>query len=186
VIAFDERKFTFIVNILSIILGIAISLLGYFFYKELITFICIFVGVLLILINIYPLVAYSKLMKDSKIYIVDFIITIGFILLGGMFIINHGLAMSIVFGAYCIVFPIIRIIISKQKKRQFKREIPLFIIGALMFFNVSDEVFRFALVGVGILLALLGFINIILSKVVYKKIHDDPNLIDVNYEDIQE
>lgn len=185
-IIYDERKMALAINIISIIIGLAIGLLGYFCYKDLITFICIFIGIMIILINIYPLQAYFKLMKENKIYTIDFIISICFIALGFMFIFMQGTAISIVFGVFCIILPIIRIIIAKQKKRQLKREIPLFIIGALMLFNIREQIFRFALVGFGAILVIIGIVNIILSNLVYKKQNEDPNLIDVDYKNIDE
>lgn len=183
-IMYDSKKITLTINIISIVIGTVIACLGIWCYEEFIEFICIAIGIGMVLINGFLLFIYAKAVEADKRFIFDLVIATINVILGMLFIFNHGLAVSIVFGVFLIVLPIIRIIISDNKKNQLIKEIPFFIIGALMLFNVADVVFRIAIIAFGGILVIIGIVNIILSNITVKPKKNNDDALDVEIREI--
>jgi len=157
----NSKKISIISSIILMIIGILIALLSYFSYDTFIHVICIFLGIFIILLNIYPTLKYSSLMTQDNRYIPHFIIALSFLIIGILFIFSHGFVLSIITTTFLILLPIIRIILADNKKIQFLKEIPLLIIGIMVFFNVFDNIFRYVLITSGGVLFILGLVYLI-------------------------
>ena len=160
--------------IASIIIGTLITLLAVFAFDAIISVIFFMIGFGIVLSNIFPLMIASQNLNVSKIYIFDFCSSLIGIILGVLFMFNHSLAISISFGVYLILIPLIRILTSHNKLEQLKMEIPSFIIAILLFCNVLDEILRVGLIVIGSIIIILGVINLIL-ELIYRSKHKNDN-----------
>lgn len=174
----NSKKFLIVSSIIVMLVGILISLLAYFSYDTFIHIICILLGIVIILFNIYPVMKYSSLMTQDKRYIPHFIIALAFLIIGVLFIFSHGFVISIITAVFLLILPIIRIIMAVDKKNQFLREIPLLVIGIMVFFNVFDGIFRYVLIASGGIIFILGLIFFISIFVNKKDKNKDNGVID--------
>lgn len=178
----STKRVSIIFSIILMVVGILISLLSYFSYDVFIHVICIILGIIIILLNIYPVMVYSSLMTQDKRFLPNFIISLSFLIIGILFIFSHGFVLSIITTVFLIILPIIRIILVEDKKSQIIKEIPLLIIGVMVFFNIFDGVFRYVLIASGALLFVLGLVYLIYS-LTHKEKTDD-NIIDAEIKEI--
>lgn len=174
-----DKTISLVSGVVGIIFGIIITMLGILYYDLIMSLICIFIGSIIILFNILPLIVYAKQMTQDKRYILHFIMALCYILLGGYFIYDHGYVSSIIFGSILLIFPLIRILMAKNHFERFIQEIPLLIIGTLLFFNFSEIIFRIAFITFGISAVILGFLNIVYTMLTKKEIIKDEEIIEV-------
>ena len=140
---------TIVIGAIGILVGIMFAFLASFALAV----ICIICGVLTLLSGIPQLVgAVSGLIKKEKLAIVDLIMSIVTVAVGLMLIFSRNELIMIIVGAYLIVFPVIRILIAKEKMAQLKSELLAIILGVAL-----------VLIGPG---AALGFIFKIAGAVV--------------------
>lgn len=158
----SNRRIALFFGVIGIIIGVVLTLGGILYYNQFVNPICISIGVAIVLVNIFPLIISYKEMKYNKRYLYNFIVTIIFIILGIVFAINHTMVISFVFGFFLIVLPLIRIIVARDKLKRFLNELPLLLLGTLLFFNVTDLLFQIAIVAFGIGLVIISGLNIIL------------------------
>ncbi|RIA64721.1 hypothetical protein EI71_01987 [Anaeroplasma bactoclasticum] len=179
----SNKRLSLFFGVIGVILGVVLTLVGILYYEEFVQVICIFIGAIIILVNIFPLLISAKEMKHSKRYAYNFIVSLSFIILGAIFIFNHGFVLSVILGSLLIIFPLIRIILARDHKRQFLTEIPLLALGIALFFNAGDLLFQIALITFGIVLAVLSLINIVLLMIHTKSFED--TVIDVESEEVE-
>ncbi len=179
----SNKRLSLFFGVIGVILGVVLTLVGILYYEEFVQVICIFIGAIIILVNIFPLLISAKEMKHSKRYAYNFIVSLSFIILGAIFIFNHGFVLSVIFGSLLIIFPLIRIILARDHKKQFLTEIPLLALGIALFFNVGDLLFQIALITFGIVLAVLSLISIVLLMIHTKSFEDA--VIDVESEEVE-
>jgi hypothetical protein len=179
----SNKRLSLYYGVIGVILGVVLTLVGILYYEEFVQVICIFIGTIIILVNIFPLLISAKEMKHSKRYAYNFIVSLSFIILGAIFIFNHGFVLSVILGSLLIIFPLIRIILARDHKRQFLTEIPLLALGIALFFNSGDLLFQIALITFGIVLAVLSLINIVLLMIHTKSFED--TVIDVESEEVE-
>jgi hypothetical protein len=71
-------------------------------------------------------------MKKEKMAIVDLVMSIVTVIVGLMLIFSRNEIIMIVVGAYLIVFPVIRILIAKEKMAQLKSELLAIVLGVAL------------------------------------------------------
>ena len=160
-------------GVIGMVLGITLALIGILYYDYFLHAICISVGIVIILVNIYPLLFSFKEMKYNKRFIYMFITSLIFILLGIAFIINHDMIISIIFGIFLILLSFIRILLAKNHKMRFLHEVPYILLGLALVLNISHVIFQIAIVAFGILLA--RYSGLYLLLIVFGKIKRNDN-----------
>ena len=114
-------------------IGILVGIMFAFLANVALTVICIICGILTLLSGIPQLVgAVSGLMKKEKMAIVDLVMSIVTVIVGLMLIFSRNEIIMIVVGAYLIVFPVIRILIAKEKMAQLKSELLAIVLGVAL------------------------------------------------------
>jgi uncharacterized membrane protein HdeD (DUF308 family) len=121
----SRKSWNLTIGIIAIISGIVFIVLGivnYDFFRE---FLCVIIGIGMIVTNI-PAVIFSlyNLGYDKKrnLMFLSGIIGIG---LGSFYIPFHGTVMSIICGAFLLILPTVRIIFEEKHFEQFKKEIAI-------------------------------------------------------------
>ena len=160
-------------GVIGMVLGITLALIGILYYDYFLHAICISVGIVIILVNIYPLLFSFKEMKYNKRFLYMFITSLIFILLGIAFIINHEMIISIIFGVFLILLSFIRILLAKYHKMRFLHEVPYILLGLALVLNISHVIFQIAIVAFGILLAMYSGLYLLL--IVFGKIKRNDN-----------
>ena len=152
----NRKKWNILFGSISIIAGFLFIFLGIFQYDFFREFLCVIIGIGMIVTNI-PAVIFSlyNLGFDKKrnLMFLSGIIGIG---LGAFYIPFHGTVMSIVCGSFLLVLPTIRIIFEEDHFEQFKKEIVLYMIGLFLTLNMLDYMFKVIVVGVGVFLVVGG------------------------------
>ena len=144
------RRSSLASSIILMVFGLLIALLSVFSFDGLANFICVCIGLLIIIVNIFPLIMAISLVEHDRRYIPDLVLTLISIVVGIVFMVDRkNIIISIVLAFILIILPIIRIIMSDNKKEKFKEELPLLIIGLLLAFNVGDKIFQIALISFG-------------------------------------
>ena len=132
----DKRNLYF--GVIGMVLGITLALIGILYYDYFLHAICIAIGIVIILMNIYPLLFSFKEMKYNKRFVYMFVTSLIFILL------------------------------AKNHKMQIYHEVPYILLGLALALNISHLIFQIAIVALGILLAMysgLYFLLIVLGKI---------------------
>ena len=161
-------------SIILMVFGLLIALLSVFSFDGLANFICVCIGLLIIIVNIFPLIMAISLVEHDRRYIPDLVLTLISIVVGIVFMVDRkNIIISIVLAFILIILPIIRIIMSDNKKEKFKEELPLLIIGILLAFNVGDKIFQIALISFGGLIFIYGIIGLIINIKDEKSKDDD-------------
>lgn len=160
----NRKKLNLIFGIFSILTGILFIILGVFQYDFFREFLCVIIGIGMIVTNI-PAIIFSlyNLGYDKKrnFMFLSGIIGVG---LGAFYIPFHGTVMSIICGSFLLVLPTIRIIFEENHFEQFKKEIVLYIIGIFLTLNMLDVMFKLLVVGAGIVLIVWGIFMIVTSS----------------------
>lgn len=180
-----RHPYLLISSIISLVMGL---MLLFSDYTRIINFIYFIVGGGLIVTGI------SKILMENysrdKTYVYDGIVNI---LVGVMIMFVHNIIVTIILGAIFIVFPLLRIFRSTDKKSSFKRELPLLIIGLVIALSgdLIAEVFIKFLGALFILFAIYLFINIFTGKISFIKFSyhstqeekSQSDVIDVDFEE---
>lgn len=129
--------------------------------------------------------------SNESSYVYDGIVNI---VIGVAIMFVHDLIISVILGVLFVIFPIIRIYKSVDKKERFKQELPLLIIGLVIALS-GDLIGNIFVKALGVLLILLAvylFICIFTDKIRIIKItrgketkvkNNKDNVIDVEYEE---
>lgn len=181
-----KKELGIISSIFFIILGAIIALLSIFAFNIVLDIFFVCVGIIIILMNVFPLVVAITLVSQDNRYITDIVFSGIAIILGTLFIFNHDTAVSIVFAVFLVVMPLIRIVLAKDKVKQAKKEIPLFIVAAVLLTNeilkavtntdIIYEITKWTIASIGILIALYGVVKLVITLV--KKEPEDDDDID--------
>ena len=114
------------------LLGIALGLLLILLPVDLLLkIVFIIIGVITILSAIPSLVLGLSTFreKSGKLALISAVLSI---LMGILLIFDLGTVLTIVIGVYFLVFPIVEIVLAKDRMRQFKSELPKLIIGVVL------------------------------------------------------
>lgn len=179
----NKNNIALFLGFAGIIVGFLITLLGLFYYDAFMNFIFICIGVIMVLVNIFPLLLSAREMKYNKRFAYNFFVTLSFVILGIIFIFDHDIILSIVFGSFLIVLPLIRVILARNHKKQFLNELPLLLLGTVLFFNFRDSLFHVAIVSFGIVLALISLGNVAFYIIKNKDSNDE--IIEVEAKEVK-
>ena len=161
----DFKKIMLIIGVIIFSLGMFFLFMAIFSFEVLNHIICIFIGILIILVCILPIIILIEKISFDKMHIIDLILTIGLIITAIVFFPIHNMGMSIALGSYLIVLPVVRIIINDNKLQTFKENIMFIIIGALLFFKIAEPTFQVAVIAISGVMILLSIIMIIQSLI---------------------
>ena len=178
-----NRSKGFIAGILSIIFGALLIILSIFAFKDLKNIIFVTIGVLLIVIN--SLFLLVTLLDSNRYYLVfNLIFEIIGIVLGILFLNNDNTAVIIIVGCYMILFPIVRIFLSNDKKARLINELPSLIIGILLilFSFALDDILKIVTIVIGAIIVCYGIFDIIIT---FKLKRDINKLNEMNSESYQ-
>lgn len=131
------------------------------------------IGIIMVVVNIFPCVLYWLSYKTDNRYLMPAIMATISVTIGFVFIFWHEWFVSIILAVWLIILPIYRICINKNWKVQLKNEIPYFIVAALLFFTPFGAILQIALKVFGGILMLWGLISLIIYAVNNKKDNDD-------------
>ena len=167
-------------GILSLIGGAILILMAIFNFGSLINITCIIIGIIIVLVNLYYVFICTLLLNHANagqslnvqedrlktFAYVELFLSIAGIVLGFVFIFNHGLALQIVFAVFLIVYPLIRILFSIDKKTQLKKELPILLVALVIIvlaaFGSLGQVLQIIAIIIGALIFISGIISIIL------------------------
>ena len=202
-------------GILSIIIGAVLILMSIFAFGSLINITCIIIGIIIVLVNFYYVFISALILNNTEsgkavnvleeklktFAYVELILSLAGVILGFVFIFNHGLALQIVFGVYLIVYPIIRIAFALDKNAQFKKELPILLVALVIIllaaFGSLGSVLQIIAIIIGSLVLLSGIVSLIFYYKDEKKIevnnddnkveeHSSADTIEVEAEEVKE
>ena len=202
-------------GILSIIIGAVLILMAIFAFGSLINITCIIIGIIIVLVNFYYVFISALILNNTEsgkavnvleeklktFAYVELILSLAGVILGFVFIFNHGLALQIVFGVYLIVYPIIRIAFALDKNAQFKKELPILLVALVIIllaaFGSLGSVLQIIAIIIGSLVLLSGIVSLIFYYKDEKKIeinnddnkveeHSSADTIEVEVEEVKE
>lgn len=202
-------------GILSIIIGAVLILMAIFAFGSLINITCIIIGIIIVLVNFYYVFISALILNNTEsgkavnvleeklktFAYVELILSLAGVILGFVFIFNHGLALQIVFGAYLIVYPIIRIAFALDKNAQLKKELPILLVALVIIllaaFGSLGSVLQIIAIIIGSLVLLSGIVSLIFYYKDEKKIevnnddnkveeHSSVDTIEVEAEEVKE
>ena len=180
-------------GILSIIIGAVLILMAIFAFGSLINITCIIIGIIIVLVNFYYVFISALILNNTEsgksvnvleeklktFAYVELILSLAGVILGFVFIFNHGLALQIVFGVYLIVYPIIRIAFALDKNAQFKKELPILLVALVIIllaaFGSLGSVLQIIAIIIGSLVLLSGIVSLIFYYKDEKKIEINNN-----------
>ena len=145
--------------IVAIVVGILMVVIP---YDVLINMLFFVIVLMIIFSNILPCLAYWSAYSNDKRYLSMAIISTVSVVIGFLFMFWHDTVISIILAIWLIIMPIIRIVLSQNKKEQLKSEIPLFIIAVFLFFVPASTIFKYVILVFGGILIIFGLASIIL------------------------
>lgn len=184
-----QKVVNWIIPIVYILIGVAFVAIP---SDVLLDIIFTVLGVIIILLNLIPCIYYFMLgSKDNKYY-TNAVLSLVSIIIGFVFIFNHNAVLAVILGIWLVLLPILRIILSTEKKKEIKKAIPYFVAAILLFFIPATTILDIVLKVFGVLLMVLGVFYIIYNIVIDKKNNKDDdsnnsntrNIIDVEYKEL--
>lgn len=163
------RRLNWIIFIILVSIGLSFILMGIFQYDFFRNFLCVIIGIGMIVFNIPSLIfSLYGLGLDTKrgFIFLSSIIGIG---LGAFYIPFHGTVMSFVCGAFLLILPTVRIIFEREHFKQFKKEIFLYIIGIFLTLNMLDIMFQLIVVIAGIVIIVFAIYGLVSSYAIMKR-----------------
>lgn len=168
-----KHFFTFSLALISLTLGIVLLFID---ASKLMRTLYIIFGVIMMVNGCLVLLDFMKIDPVAKTYGLLSIIA------GILFCFYHGLVIAIISMILFLAFPIYRIILARNKKDQFFKELPRIILAIMILFLGFDNIFVKSLGIFMILMTLFIFFNIIFTK---EKLSDieKQEAINVNFEE---
>ena len=189
----QQRIVNWVVPFIYFFIGLAFIVIP---SKTLVDIIFTVLGVIIICLNLIPCIYYFMLgSKDSRYYPYAVLALIS-VVIGFVFIFNHNAVLAIILGVWLVVLPIVRIILSKEKKKEILKAIPYFIAAILLFFIPAEAILDIVLKIFGGLLMALGVVGLVYNIIIdhknknNKDDNDNENgsgnreIIDVEYKEL--
>ena len=189
----QQRIVNWVVPFIYFFIGLAFIVIP---SKTLVDIIFTVLGVIIICLNLIPCIYYFMLgSKDSRYYPYAILALIS-VVIGFVFIFNHNAVLAIILGVWLVVLPIVRIILSKEKKKEILKAIPYFIAAILLFFIPAEAILDIVLKIFGGLLMALGVVGLVYNIIIdhknknNKDDNDNENgsgnreIIDVEYKEL--
>ncbi len=189
----QQRIVNWVVPFIYFFIGLAFIVIP---SQTLVDIIFTVLGVIIICLNLIPCIYYFMLgSKDSRYYPYAVLALIS-VVIGFVFIFNHNAVLAIILGVWLVVLPIVRIILSKEKKKEILKAIPYFIAAILLFFIPAEAILDIVLKVFGGLLMALGVVGLVYNIIIdhKNKNNNDDNdnengsgnreIIDVEYKEL--
>lgn len=189
----QQRIVNWVVPFIYFFIGLAFIVIP---SKTLVDIIFTVLGVIIICLNLIPCIYYFMLgSKDSRYYPYAVLALVS-VVIGFVFIFNHNAVLAIILGVWLVVLPIVRIILSKEKKKEILKAIPYFIAAILLFFIPAEAILDIVLKVFGGLLMALGVVGLVYNIIIdhKNKNNNDDNdnengsgnreIIDVEYKEL--
>ena len=164
------KKASLVSSIVIGAIGILVGIMFAFLANLALTVICIICGVLTLLSGIPQLVgAVSGLIKNKKMAVVDLVMSIVTVAVGLMLIFSRNEIIMVIVGAYLIIFPLLRILIAKEKTAQLKSELPAIILGVALVLIGPGAALDFIFKIAGAVVIVFSVIYILIGVLSYLK-----------------
>ena len=166
------------------IMGLFYAIVGIVFLTvpadDIIKFIYILLGVIVIIFNSLVLFDSIAWIKKDKRYLIVLILAIIQIIIGIFLIVTSSKVLLIVTGSLLLVLPLLEIISSKNKKEQFKLEITKISLGIIFIIlgatNLAGVVFTILGV-ISIIFGAIYLVCAILMSILHDEIENEDNRI---------
>ena len=177
-----KHPYLFLSSIITFCLGLLFVFLD---YSKIIDWLYFVVSSFLIIGGLYKLFDQNKVKENYINGLVN-------IFIGILLLLFRNFILSIILGCILLVLPIVRIVLSDNKKNTFKQQIPFIILGVLICF--SGDIFAnvfFKILGVLLMLfAIYQFVSIFIYRLQLIKVNKETSepkkrrdIIDVTYEE---
>lgn len=182
---FFYNKKSYLVGLVSLVIGIIMVAVP---YNELLNMIFTLIGLIIIALNVFPAIIYwLSYQQDKRILPLAISSTLS-IVVGFIFIFWHHWFICLVLALWLIAFPIARIITSEDKVMRLKKELPLFVIAALLFFMPAEGILNVVFKVFGVLLIAYAIYEFVYTFLYNKKHENDDfnndNHNDFNFDDL--
>ena len=152
------------------IMGLFYAIIGIIFLTvpadSIIKFIFIILGVILIVFNSFVLFDSIPKIKIDKRYIAVLILAIIQIAMGIFVIVTKSKVLLIITGAILLLFPLLEILSSKDKKEQFKLEITKISLGIIFIIIGATDIAKYIFTAIGIVSLIFGIIYLVMALLI--------------------
>ena len=152
------------------IMGLFYAIIGIIFLTvpadSIIKFIFIILGIILIVFNAFVLFDSIPKIKIDKNYIAVLILALIQIAMGIIVIVTESKVLLIITGAILLLFPLLEILSSKDKKEQFKLEITKISLGIIFIILGATDTAKYIFTAIGIVSLILGIIYLVMALLV--------------------
>lgn len=152
------------------IMGLFYAIIGIIFLTvpadSIIKFIFIILGVILIVFNSFVLFDSIPKIKIDKRYITVLILAIIQIAMGIFVIVTESKVLLIITGAILLLFPLLEILSSKDKKEQFKLEITKISLGIIFIIIGATDTAKYIFTAIGIVSLIFGIIYLVMALLI--------------------
>ena len=174
---YQEKVLNWVTPIIYILIGLAFICIP---SNVLIDIIFTVLGLIIIFLNLVPCIYYFMMgSKDSRYYPYAVMALIS-VIIGFVFIFQHNAVLAIILGIWLVVLPIVRIILSNDRKHELVKAIPYFVAAILLFFIPAEAILDIVLKVFGGCLIALGLIAIVYNIIISNKHNNKNNNIDNN------
>lgn len=129
----------------------------------------IILGILIILFNIPTLIEDINNYKNVKKDIPGMVFTILCIILGLILIFWQKKFLLIAFGIYLIIFPVYKILIAEDRKKQLQLELPKIILGIISIILGPENTMNIIFKAIGIIIIIASIIYLICAILLVTK-----------------
>jgi len=177
----------------GVILAIAGLILLVVPYDALVDMLFAVIGLIIIVLNIFPCILYWMSYTNDKRMLSPAILATISVVVGFVFIFWHNWVICVILAIWLIALPIIRIAQANDKMERFKKEVIYFVIAALLFFTTAEAIFSIVVKVFGGIILALGIVRIVQAIMYNRKSNDDSDnnssnkrddVIDAKYEEI--
>ena len=186
-----ERIVNWVTPIVYILIGLAFLCIP---SNVLIDIIFTVLGIIIIGLNLVPCIYYFMMGSKDNRYYPYAIMALVSVIIGFVFIFQHNAVLAIILGVWLVVLPIVRIVLSNDKKQELIKAIPYFIAAVLLFFIPAEAILDIVLKVFGGFLMAIGVLYIIANIVIEHKNKNGNNnnnkqtpnreIIDVEYKEL--
>ena len=186
-----ERIVNWVTPIVYILIGLAFLCIP---SNVLIDIIFTVLGIIIIGLNLVPCIYYFMMGSKDNRYYPYAIMALVSVIIGFVFIFQHNAVLAVILGVWLVVLPIVRIVLSNDKKHELIKAIPYFIAAVLLFFIPAEAILDIVLKVFGGFLMAIGVLYIVLNIVIEHKNKNGNNnnnkqtpnreIIDVEYKEL--
>ena len=178
-------------------MGVFYAIVGFIFLtfkaEDIVNFVFIVLGVLLIIFNGLVIIDCLPRIKKDKSYIAVLIIALIQIIMGIFVIITESKLLLIITGSILVILPSLSVLAAKDKKEQLKLEITKISLGLVFIILGATDAARIVFIALGIISLIFGAIYLIVALLLSiikdeidsteNSIYKDGRLIASNYDE---